>query len=284
MERSETPTALKPVIWKNIGQRFVTAVIFALVCLTPLYFGGYAWAAIVTVLGLRLMWEWVRMSDEGAPLMSYIIVFIGLLATLFFAITDGFQMAFVAAFVTAMAYGIERARRGGIAWAFCGFLYVAIPIVLILWLRGTGTGTGWTVRGFQQLIYIIFVVAAADVGAYLGGSLFKGPKMAPKLSPNKTWSGFLTGLVLGTIFGIGTSHLMGLPVSFALMTAPPLIVASVVGDFLESGLKRRLDVKDAGTLLPGHGGLLDRVDSLMMAVCLAALVLHLHPQIWPGLT
>ena len=273
------PQSKTPKIWKNLGARFITAVIFALICLVPLYIGGYAWAVIVTLLGMRLVWEWVRMSDGGATSLTYAIFILSVLFAIGFSILGEFNYAFLSIIPSALMAGFERIRRGGAWWAFLGLIYIVLPVVLILWLRGGGSGL--TSEGFRKVFYIIIVVAAADVGAYFGGSLFKGPKMAPALSPNKTWSGFFSGILLGCIIGVGLAYLMGLPLSFVWFTAPPLIIASVVGDFLESGLKRKLDVKDAGTLLPGHGGLLDRVDSLMMAVVVASIALALYPQIWP---
>lgn len=277
---SQPQTGDKPrVIWKNLGSRAITAIIFAVVCLTPLYFGGYAWAVIVTLLGARLMWEWARMSDAGATQLSYAIFILGILFAIGFCVLGKFDYAFYSIVPMALIAGFERLRRGGAQWAFFGFIYIAIPVILILWLRGEGAGLAS--EGFKKILYIIFVVAAADVGAYFGGSFFKGPKIAPALSPNKTWSGFFSGVLFGCAIGAGLAHFIGLPLNFVWMTAPILIIASVVGDFLESGLKRILKVKDAGTLLPGHGGLLDRLDSLMMAVVVASIGLALCPQIWP---
>jgi phosphatidate cytidylyltransferase len=131
-------------------------------------------------------------------------------------------------------------------------------------------------------LFIILIVIGADTGAYFGGSVFKGPKMAPKLSPNKTWSGFISGLIFGTLLGAFVGQFIGLAAPAAFVLSALIVISSVFGDFLESGLKRKFNVKDAGNLMPGHGGLLDRVDSLMMAITFSALVVLLMPNIWPG--
>jgi phosphatidate cytidylyltransferase len=131
------------------------------------------------------------------------------------------------------------------------------------------------------MCYIIFIVIGADVGAYLGGSYFKGPKLSPVISPNKTWSGFISGLTLGLILGGLTGYFANMGMIFSLSFAVPIVLLSVVGDLFESGIKRVLKVKDTGELLPGHGGLLDRLDSLMFAVLGGVIILYFIPDIWP---
>lgn len=270
---------VKKRIWNNLAARFWTAIIFALVCIIPLYIGGPVWAALVAVLGLRLMWEWVNMSDPTPRKLSFAIPMIGLLVGIAYAGQGEGVLAATALVLAAIAAAIERSPRGGVLWAGLGTLYIIIPTLMIVWLRGPDMGLSAT--GFQQLLFIILIVVAADTGAYFGGSLLKGPKMAPKLSPNKTWSGFSCGLVFATMIGVLAGTFIGLPFWFAATLSVPIVIFSVIGDFFESGLKRRLNVKDAGDVLPGHGGLLDRLDSLMLAVVAAGVILAVYPQIWP---
>ena len=152
-------------------------------------------------------------------------------------------------------------------------LYIGAPTVALTWLRGDVEGRGWT-------LMLIAVVWAADIGAFAVGSLLRGPKLWPRFSPNKTWSGFVGGLVAAMLAaeailflptheagpGPRAAALVGLAVGFAAMG----------GDLWESMLKRRFGVKDSGSLIPGHGGLLDRVDGLMFG----ALVMAFARWIW----
>lgn len=268
-------------IWKNLGARFWSAIIFSAICLVPFYFGGAFWAAFVALLGARLTWEWVRMSDTAPNPLAFAVPIIGLWLAIALAVLMNYQWAALAILIAALVAALERFSRKGILWAALGYIYIAVPTLMIVWLRGAEIGLD--ALGLRQLLFIILVVVAADTGAYFGGSFFKGPKIAPKLSPNKTWSGGVSGLIFGIFIGAVAGHVMGLSAVAAGLLAVPIIIFSVIGDFLESGLKRRLKVKDAGGLLPGHGGLLDRLDSLMAAVVAAAIILMLHPQIWSPL-
>lgn len=273
-----SPLVKKPV-FKNVGVRAATALLFAAICIPPLYFGGWPWAILVALLGGRMMWEWVRMADNAPTPLSYIIPITGLSIACFYMAQKNIGLAVLTVAITTILVIAERARRGGLLWSGFGYLYIVIPSLAIVGLRGIENG--FATQGFTKLIYVILIVVAADVGAYFGGSFFKGPKMAPKLSPNKTWSGFLSGLTFGALVGGLVGHIIGLGFILGVALAIPLVVLSVLGDLLESGLKRALNVKDSGDLLPGHGGVLDRLDSLMLAVVGAVIILYLAPNFWP---
>lgn len=275
----ESTTSKPAKTWKNVGVRAVTALIFAGVCFSPFYFGGAIWTLLVALLGARVVWEWVRMSDLEATSLAYAIPLVGLIITLTYGYTGEFSYAFFAVLVTAAIAVIERLRRGGGLWAGLGFIYIGVPCLSFVALRGHEVG--FSAPGFLLLIFLMTVVIAADTGAYFGGSYFQGPKMAPKLSPKKTWSGFACGCLAGVILGAVTAKLMGFSFGMGALLALPIVIFSVLGDFLESALKRKLQVKDAGGLLPGHGGLLDRLDSLMMVVVVVIIAMHVWPNLWP---
>jgi phosphatidate cytidylyltransferase len=272
-------SADKKPLFKNVGVRAATALLFAAICIPPLYFGGWPWAILVAVLAGRMMWEWVRMADPAPTRLAYIIPIIGVVIACFYIAQQHLLFAVIVMAIAAIAAAIERARRGGLLWSGLGYLYIVIPSMAIVGIRGVENG--FATEGFTKLVYVILIVVAADVGAYFGGSYFKGPKLSPRLSPNKTWSGFFSGMAFGALIGGLVGHIIGLgfPLGFGL--AIPIVILSVLGDLLESGLKRRLNVKDSGDLLPGHGGLLDRLDSLMMAIVGVVAILAVAPNLWP---
>ncbi len=144
-----------------------------------------------------------------------------------------------------------------------GLVYTGLAILALGWLRMNPD------VGRSILLFLLFVVWSSDVGAYLAGRIFGGRKLAPSISPGKTWSGAAGGLAAAILVGLAGALLWRGPVLPAILAAMALGVASQLGDLLESGAKRRFGVKDSGRLIPGHGGLLDRLDGLMAAALLA---------------
>jgi len=133
----------------------------------------------------------------------------------------------------------------------------------LAWLRTGGWG---------NVLFVLLVVWATDIGAYLIGRFGGGPRLAPRISPGKTWSGAAGGLASALAVGLGTALFSQAPLAGALFVAAGFSVAAQAGDLLESGMKRHFGVKDSGRLIPGHGGLLDRLDGLLAAAPVAALL------------
>ena len=268
----------KPV-WKNIGIRGITALVLAGIVFLPIYFGGLYWAILVSIFSARMIWEWVRMSNSNPELKGCFIPIMGVVLSCLFMAFESYNFVIISVLLSTLLIGLERFNRNQILWACFGFLYVCLPSIALIGLRGSEVG--FFSEGFIKICYIILIVVGADVGAYLGGSYFKGPKMSPVISPNKTWSGFISGLSLGIVMGGVTGYFANIDLLFSLTFAIPVVLFSIVGDLFESGVKRIQKVKDTGELLPGHGGLLDRLDSLMFAVLGSVIILYFAPDSWP---
>ncbi len=283
---SSDPSAKPKPKWKNLGIRFLSAIVLLSIGLIPFYFGGWVWAVFVAIIGSRMLYEWVRMSHVSPRLSGFLAPILGLIAGIIYVMQLQSAFAIIAVLATLLSVaGLQAIRetpeRGKrIGWAVLGVAYIAIPCLLIISLRGNVLG--FSSVGFQRLIFIIFCVAAADVGAYFGGSIIGGAKLAPRISPNKTWSGFFSGQLLAIIMGGLIGAFVGIGWVNGAILALPVALLSVFGDLFESAIKRQLGVKDTGTLIPGHGGFLDRLDSLMAAVLGAAIILAIFPQIWVG--
>jgi phosphatidate cytidylyltransferase len=154
----------------------------------------------------------------------------------------------------------------GISIFLSGALYIAIAVGFLLsWRHQPGL-----------ILWLLSIVWATDIGAYFVGSYFGGPKLAPRISPRKTWSGFVGGTVFGMVAGWALSSYAGVAIPLSLFGTLLIVsVAAQIGDLIESGVKRYFDVKDSGNIIPGHGGLLDRLDSLLLVAIFYKLLLIL---------
>lgn len=187
-------------------------------------------------------------------------------AALAAAALGGYIFAFaVAAVATAMFYEWTRMVRGrGIGWYGAGFVYALLPALALLWIRERDA------HGLDLLIWAFLVTWSTDIGAYFVGRSWGRRKLAPSISPGKTMEGLYGGMAAATLIGGAWSLATGL--GTALLLLPPLFAfAAQMGDLFESWMKRRAGVKDSGTWLPGHGGILDRLDGLAPVAVLTAL-------------
>jgi phosphatidate cytidylyltransferase len=187
-------------------------------------------------------------------------------AALLAAIQGGTILAVVvAAIATAMFYEWTRLVRGwGAAWYAGGFLYALLPALALLWIRERDE------HGLYLLIWVFIVTWSTDIGAYFTGRSIGKRKLAPSISPGKTVEGLYGGIAAATLLGGGWVLAMGLGTPL-LALAPVCAIAAQAGDLFESGMKRRAGVKDSGAWLPGHGGVLDRLDGLVPVAVLTAL-------------
>ena len=183
------------------------------------------------------------------------------------AVLGGYVFAvLVAGAATMMYFEWSRLVRGwGVGWHVAGFIYALVPALAVLWIRELPH------LGLSMIVWVFVVVWSTDIGAFFAGRAIGGPKLAPSISPNKTIAGLAGGMISAGLAGWAWVDFSGLPSVF-LWLGPPLAVAAQAGDLFESGLKRRANAKDSGTWLPGHGGLLDRVDGLVVVAPLTALI------------
>ncbi|MEW6018503.1 MAG: phosphatidate cytidylyltransferase [Pseudomonadota bacterium] len=252
--------------WSNLALRAASALVLAPAALAAVWWGGWPFLVLVSV-GVALMAiEWGGMTAPYAPIRVTTAVAAAVLAPVFLLYLDYEPAAWavmIAGALTAAFIARHVAERP--ADAAFGVLYIAAPVLALVWLRDAPDGRLW--------VFLLFGVAwSADIAAFLVGSVLKGPKLWPRFSPNKTWSGFVGGLVFATGAGAALSAALKLGIAPLAGAAIGLLggLATMGGDLWESMVKRRFGVKDSGDLIPGHGGLLDRVDGLMFAVLVVA--------------
>jgi phosphatidate cytidylyltransferase len=170
----------------------------------------------------------------------------------------------------------DRLNQGfGALWRVVGLAYISLPCASLIWLRGVSLPDA-PQAGSVMLMYVLCIVWATDIGAYFTGRTVGGPKLAPTISPGKTWAGLGGGIAAAAVVG-GIGYIFSpfpTKIYWAILLGALLAVVAQAGDLFESWLKRRAGVKDSGTLIPGHGGLLDRADGMIFTLPLFALLVY----------
>jgi len=227
---------------------------------------------MIAVGGTLLSFEWAAMATPSVSRRAAVVTTAAVASVVFLAYVGDYAWAWVGVVVGAVLAAVTiRGASARAMDAAYGVLYIAPACLAIVWLRETPQGRGWVMMLFAT-------TWAADIAAFVVGSALKGPKLWPRFSPNKTWTGFFGGLAAATATSVGVAAVaMRLSLAGAALIGVLGGLATMAGDLWESMLKRRFGVKDSGDLIPGHGGLLDRVDGMMFAVmvfALARLVVH----------
>lgn len=253
----------------------------AAIAITALYFGSYWFAAFIVVGSIAAMREWHRMRT--IQYSSYWIVssagIVGAaVLEVAFANVSSEAMRGLPWLVLAVAALINSvlgsARRVEALWHAAALLYIGVPALCLVAMRQTLPHT------IALLLAVFLSVWATDTGALLTGNLMKGPKLWPALSPNKTWAGFLGGTTFGALTGAIIFQFAGGNWRYGAILGAVAALVGAAGDLFESFLKRGVGRKNSGSLIPGHGGVLDRIDSMLFVAPVAAvlfLVLHIDP-------
>lgn len=251
-----------------LGRRLLSALVILPLAAAAIWYGSWVFASLLSLLCAVMCWEWVHLCSADRHGVRELAVAAAAVGP-FLLIGSGFPAvaALVAAAAAAVAILAVAQRLPNIAILILGLPYVVFGVVSAGWLRAD------SVTGLMTVIWLTLVVIATDVGAYFVGRSLGGPKLAPAISPNKTWSGLLGGMacagLIGLLVGLGYEE-----ASPAVLTATSLFLAVVAqtGDLIESQLKRHCNAKDASRLIPGHGGFLDRFDGYLTVMPMAALM------------
>ncbi|MBL8543906.1 MAG: CDP-archaeol synthase [Hyphomonadaceae bacterium] len=260
--------------WSDLGARIASSLVLATVGLAGAYFGGPWLAAVCGAAVVAMSYEWARMSEPEATQAAFVFALAGSLGAVLFSSWRHLDYGVAWLAVCLILSALRRRTLTGVIETVGGALYIGLPCALFLWLRNREPD------GLETIVALFAIIWASDVFAYFGGKLIGGPKVAVGLSPNKTWSGIVSGALAGALAGYGCGYLFQVPASLHLAWLSIGLVVGftgLMGDLFESFLKRRFGVKDASRLIPGHGGVLDRIDSLIAATILVGAVLAFGP-------
>ncbi|HXU59941.1 MAG TPA: phosphatidate cytidylyltransferase, partial [Verrucomicrobiae bacterium] len=257
-----------------LQKRLLSAAVLLPLAAAAVWLGPPYWDVLVGVIAVVMAWEWAGMCAFGQPQSRYalfgvepagVISMLAMTVAMAVAAGQAYRLSLlllVLGGALACVIGMRRSGgRGG--WHGFGTLYVGLPSIAIIWLRAQAPG------GLASMVWVLALAIAVDTGAYAAGRSIGGPKLAPRISPNKTWAGLLGGVAAGMVVGAVAALWLGAASVWPLVLASALLgIVEQAGDLVESGFKRYFGVKDSGHLIPGHGGFLDRVDGLL-AVALA---------------
>lgn len=248
---------------RNLLMRILVAAVLIPLAVAIAYFGGWLWIALVTAAAIGLFVEWLAVVGLAGAVALAIRGGVALaLGGICFAVgrIDAALIVLTIGLVAVVSTAPDRR-----SWAAAGFCYAAAAEIASVLLRLD------PVMGFAALMFVLVIVWVTDSGGYFAGRGIGGPKLWPRVSPKKTWAGAVGGFVASLAVGYGFAVFdLGRTVPL-LLAAAVLSVASQLGDLLESAVKRRFGVKDSSHIIPGHGGLMDRLDGFVAAVVLAAL-------------
>ncbi len=217
------PPATSP--WRDLPRRVLSAAVLAPLALFCLWYGGWAFRAMLALALFGMAWEWRALCNrrpDGAPLLRLV-----------------------------------------------GLLYITLAVLALFWLCEVVPG------GRLGVLLLLFLVWASDIGGYVAGRALGGRRLAPAISPGKTWSGAGGGLFAAVALGAIAGWRLGDPLWWGALVGGGLGVVAQTGDLLESAMKRHCGAKDSGWLIPGHGGLLDRLDGVLAAAPAAAALVWL---------
>jgi len=261
-ESDTAPAGAKPAP-SNLVMRVLAALVLAPVTIGIAYAGGWLWALLVTLVSIGLFAEWLMVVGAGSTALTgagtIVIAMMGLCVA-----AGALKTAIVVGCVGGAI--IMLIGRGKFVWAGTGFAYASAALLASILVRKD------LVNGFAALLFVLLVVWATDIGGYFAGRGIGGPKLWPRVSPKKTWAGALGGFAASLAVAAGFAACgIGKLVPLLLVSAV-LSVVSQLGDLFESAVKRRFGVKDSSHLIPGHGGLMDRLDGFVAAILVAWII------------
>jgi phosphatidate cytidylyltransferase len=245
----------------DLAIRSVTGVTLILIAVACLVYGQDPFWLLLATATLVMMAEWASLVH--AERWQMWLAFVGLTLALFLEqphLDISMAAAWYALGVATLCVAVvtRNIRLGA------GMLYAGLPVLSLFYIHEQ-------YDGIDLSFWTLAVVWATDIGAYFSGRAIGGPKLAPRWSPNKTWAGLIGGMISATLVGFGLLTVLHVQLRLAVFSGL-LAVAAQAGDLFESMMKRRAGVKDSGWLLPGHGGVMDRLDGVVPVVCIVALI------------
>ncbi len=245
----------------NLWVRTITALIMAPIAIAGLYF-GYPYVVLMLLgIGALLSWEWSTMVANNKPTVYAVAYTVSMAVAVMLNSWLGIGIALL--FCTLLVWFKSKGEAHRLLLTL-GVPYITLGIGSMMWI--------YYITAFHILCFVL-MIWATDIGGYVFGKTIKGPKLAPKISPNKTWAGLCGGMALSALCAWGYLYFFGINDWRLAVAGALLAVMEQIGDLIESAIKRHLGLKDSSTLIPGHGGVFDRIDGMIFTAPFVFLIL-----------
>lgn len=273
---SETSSA-----YSELTLRLLSAFFLVGITLAGTYLGGWFFSGLILLMALLMAWEWFALTGGKRRGVSFVVQCVALVLAVYFATEAEYLYSLSVLLLSIIFVLLFIYTRISVSdaplWTAFGGLYSGLPAIAMIWFRQD------TDFGIAAVLYLFFLAWTSDSAAYFGGKTIGGAKLWPSVSPNKTWAGFISGLagcvILGCLFALFNQNFS---LSGIILISLLLGITVQAGDLAESAIKRYFGFKDTSSLIPGHGGVLDRVDGLVFAVLAAALIAFVVDSSNPG--
>lgn len=247
--------------------RVASALALAAVALGAAIASSWSFLLLVMVGSGIVAWEWGRLTRGNGFDGTALIEAVSVIAVAILVAVGRPDLALFVLTAALVAIGLAAYVSGQVHWSLAGVIYAALPAFSLVWLRSDPS------LGAIAILYLFAIAWTTDTASYAAGRLIGGPKLAPHISPRKTWSGFIAGSLVPALIGYAFAVALKDTSAWRLaLVSVALALACQAGDLVESAVKRRFGAKDVSQLIPGHGGLLDRIDGLLLAAVLAGLI------------
>lgn len=250
---------------RNLMLRILSALVLAPLAIGVAYLGGWPFAIFWTLAALAVWWEWVRIIDPEGNQGALVLGSCALVLEMLLAGSGHAAMALM--IVVLALFGIAMMAMKDTKWMAGGILCASALTLAPIVIRADEQ------FGFAAIVFLFAIVWSTDIGGYFGGRALGGPKLAPAISPKKTWSGAIVGMAAAVAAATAFARWQyGTSLAMIAMVAAALSAVSQGGDLFESAFKRQFGAKDASGLIPGHGGVMDRLDGFLVAAVMAAIL------------
>lgn len=253
---------------QSLKTRLLAALVLGPIAFGAMFAGGWWFAVLIAFVGSLMAFEWQQLTsrDDDERMMMPLLVIATAGAILALAAGEPIWAgSLLGLAMIAMAVTTLIARNTAGLWAILGLVWLAVPCLCVIWLRG------YEPHGGLLVVWLFAAVWGCDTGAYFAGKSIGGPRLAPRISPKKTWSGLFGGMMAAALAGLVAATIGEFQnILWFTLASAGLGAISQIGDLAESALKRHFNVKDSGRIIPGHGGVLDRVDGLLLAAPVVA--------------